>query len=65
MKTSLEEIKNTRVLAELTQAQAADLLAVNIRTWRRWENGERKMPSYAFRLFSILTQKSNEEIHHG
>ncbi len=53
---SPEEIKKARIITGSTQAQAADLLEVDIRTWRRWENGERKMPRYAFRLFVILTQ---------
>ena len=47
------EIKNIRDEAGLTQKQAAELLYVDIRTWQKWEYGERAMSPANFELFLI------------
>lgn len=48
-----DEIKKIRDEAGLTQKQAADLLYVDIRTWQKWEYGERAMSPANFELFLI------------
>lgn len=53
-----DELKTARERADLTQAQAADLVGVHVRSWQRWELGERKMPQPAWRLFLALTKQS-------
>lgn len=37
------EIRAARERTGLTQAQAADLLHVDLRSWQKWEGGERSM----------------------
>ncbi|RBB38999.1 XRE family transcriptional regulator [Burkholderia reimsis] len=39
----------------ITQAQAAELMRVNLRTWQKWELGERTMHVALFELFLIKT----------
>lgn len=46
-----EVIKNIRDEAGLTQKQASELLYVDIRTWQKWEYGERTMSPANFELF--------------
>ena len=46
-----EKIKKTREAHGLTQARCAELACVNLRTWQKWEYGERKMPRNAWELF--------------
>ena len=38
------ELRESRLLAQLTQAQAAQKAGVDLRTWQRWEYGEIPMP---------------------
>jgi transcriptional regulator with XRE-family HTH domain len=45
------EIRQARKLAGLTQAQAAALVGVNGRGWRRYEAGDVKMPVFKYQLF--------------
>lgn len=52
-----EDIRRMRIEARLTQQNCADLLKVGLRTWQRWEYGERKMSSMAFELFKIKTKR--------
>lgn len=49
------EIKQARLNARLTQEAAAKIVHSDIRTWRRWENGERNMPPAAWELFGLKT----------
>jgi len=39
----------------MTQAQAAEVMRVNLRTWQKWELGERTMSAALFELFLIKT----------
>lgn len=48
-----EKIKATRKRYELSPAEAARLVHVDPRSWRRWEDGTRKMPAGAWELFKI------------
>jgi transcriptional regulator with XRE-family HTH domain len=38
------EVRLWRSRHGLTQELAAGIVGVNVRTWRRWENGERTIP---------------------
>ena len=50
----LEEIRQARKDAGLTQAEAATLVcSPSYRTWNDWENGKRKMPIMAWELFKL------------
>jgi putative transcriptional regulator len=49
------EIKTARIAAGLTQQQAAELVCVHLRSWQKWEGGERQMPASAWKLFGLLT----------
>lgn len=48
-------IRDARLKAGLTKAQAAALCHVNLRTWYRWETGEYPMPAASWELFTLLT----------
>lgn len=48
-----EQIKQARKDAGLTQAQAAELIYKNIRTWQQWEAGDRQMDAAFWELFNI------------
>lgn len=48
------EIKAVRKEADLTQAEAAELIEVPFRTYQGWEYGESPMPPGLFRLLKIL-----------
>lgn len=47
--------KRAKRAAGLTQQQAGELLSVGVRTWQRWEHGERKMSTAMWELFRIKT----------
>ena len=51
-----QEIKKARQAAGLTQRQAGELLSVVVRTWQRWEYGERRMSPAMWELFLIKTK---------
>jgi transcriptional regulator with XRE-family HTH domain len=46
-----EQIRAARKVAGLTQAQAAALVGVNDRGWRRYEAGDVKMPVFKYGIF--------------
>ena len=48
-------IRQRREQAGLTQAQAAEQVGVHVRSWQKWELGERTMSQPAWRLFLTLT----------
>ncbi|AYN20041.1 helix-turn-helix domain-containing protein [Alcaligenes aquatilis] len=48
-------IRDARVAAELTQTEAAQTVRVSLRTWQRWEAGDRTMPTGLFELFMLKT----------
>ena len=50
-----EAFLQTRVLARLTQKQAADILHVTSRSIHNWETGKVKIPYSVFRLLRIST----------
>ena len=48
-------IRQRREQAGLTQAQAAEQVGVHVRSWQKWELGERTMSQPAWRLFLLMT----------
>lgn len=48
-----EDIKRYRNSLGITQEQCADVAYVDIRTWQRWEAGERKMPRAIWEFFQM------------
>lgn len=50
-----EVFLETRILARLTQKQAADMLHVTTRSIHNWETGKVKIPYSVFRLLRIST----------
>lgn len=51
-----EEIKQARMDAGLVQKQAADLVHSDLRSWQRWEAGDRQMHPSMWELFLIKTK---------
>jgi len=47
------EIRKTRNRYGLSPAQCARMVKVSDRTWRRWEDGTRRMPEGAWELFAM------------
>lgn len=50
------EIKDMRLRAEQSQANAARSVCVTERTWQRYEAGTTKMPLGLIRLYKLLTK---------
>lgn len=50
-----ENIRAARERAGLTQSGAGALLHVNLRSWQKWEGGERAMHLAFWELFLIKT----------
>jgi DNA-binding transcriptional regulator YiaG len=50
-----DDIRAAREAAGLTQKAAAALVLSNLRTWQKWEGGERKMHPASWLLFALLT----------
>lgn len=48
-------IRDARIVAGLTQTEAAQIVRVSLRTWQRWEAGDRSMPPGLFELFMLKT----------
>lgn len=48
-------IRDARAVAELTQTEAGQIVRVSLRTWQRWEAGDRTMPLGLFELFMLKT----------
>lgn len=53
-----EQVKVARTAAGITQATAAESMHVDIRSWQRWESGERQMSAMAWTLFLKLHPKT-------
>ncbi len=51
------KIKSARLMAGLTQVQAAALVHAGDRAWRKWESGENQMPMVYWELFLCKTAK--------
>jgi DNA-binding transcriptional regulator YiaG len=56
MNPTPEQVKQARVKAGLTQQKAADLINCGIRSWQKWEAGDRKMHPAMWELFLIKTE---------
>lgn len=50
---SATEIRKARAEAGLTQAQAAAMVHANLRSWQKWEAGDREMHPAFWELFEI------------
>jgi DNA-binding transcriptional regulator YiaG len=50
------ELKRLRAQLGLSLAQAARQVEVNVRTWSRWEAGERRIPEAAVKLFKLVNK---------
>lgn len=50
-----EQVKAARLAANLTQAEAAALMHADLRTWQRWESGDRQMRASDWELFQLKT----------
>ena len=50
-----DDVLDARLLGELTQKQAAQLLYVEERTWQRWEAGATGMAPAFWELFLLKT----------
>ena len=48
-----ESIKRVRLAAGLTQTQAAELVHVTLRSWQRYEAGEKRIHPAMWELFLI------------
>jgi len=48
-------ITAAREAAGLTQARAAAVVHANLRSWQKWEGGERNMHPAVFELFMLKT----------
>lgn len=55
------EIRALRISAGLTQAQAGALLHANLRSWQKWERGERAMHPAFWELFRLKTSVPDRE----
>ena len=50
-----KQIAQTRIKADLTQEKAAALIHITLRTWQRYEYGDRVMHLAMWELFLIKT----------
>ena len=50
-------IAKARAAAGLSQAEAAATVHVDLRTWQRWEAGDRVMHAAFFELFLLKTKQ--------
>ena len=55
-----EQIKQSRLNAGLTQAQAAAVIYKKLLAWQRYESGDRAMDAAYWELFLIKTGQSGE-----
>lgn len=60
-KPTKEQVKQARLAAGLTQSQAANAVHVNLRSWQKWESGERPINLAAWELFLIKSKRKNEK----
>lgn len=50
------QILAARLSANLTQNEAARIVYAHLKTWQKWEYGERKMHNAFWELFKIKTK---------
>lgn len=64
-----KELKQMRVNARMTIAQAAGYALVSPRTWARWESGKVNIPERGVRLFELIMEHNHhlqeEGSNHG
>ena len=53
-----DKIRKAREDAGLSSTEAARLVHVSERNWRRWESGDRQMPAAAWELFLIKVDRN-------
>ncbi len=53
-----EDVKKARKDAGLTQRQAGEMCGVDIRVFRRWEDGDSRMPYAAWQWFTLRTNQN-------
>lgn len=56
-----DAIRTARIVAGLTQTEAANVVHASLRTWQQWEAGDRKMHSGLFELFRIKTAQQGSQ----
>lgn len=52
------EIRRAREKADITQAQAAQLVHTKTRSWQQWEYGEARMSAASWELFCMKTNNA-------
>lgn len=52
------QVKKAREAAGQTQAEAAKMVHVDLRSWQKWEAGDRKMHPAFWDLYQLKTQRS-------
>ncbi len=50
-----EAVKQAREAAGQTQAQAAEIVHADLRSWQRWEAGDRQMHPAFWELYQLKT----------
>ena len=50
------EIRKARERAKLSRADAAKLIYKSVRSWEKWETGERPMDPAFWHLFRLLSE---------
>jgi transcriptional regulator with XRE-family HTH domain len=55
------DFANKRLSLGLTQANLRDAMGVAINTITQWENGHRRIPTYAWVVLDLLSRLSNPE----
>jgi DNA (cytosine-5)-methyltransferase 1 len=53
-----EEIRAAREAAGLSQSASASLVFVNLRSWQKWEGGERAMHPAFWMLFKLRVARA-------
>lgn len=56
MTPSPKQIRQARKDAGLSQSAAADIVHANLRSWQKWEAGERSMHLAFWELFQLKTK---------
>ncbi len=56
------DLRSLRIRAGLTQAQSAEMVGVEERSWQRWEAGDRQMPAATAELFALLLAAGPEPL---
>lgn len=56
---TVEQIREARAGAELSQAAAAGVILYSARAWQDWEQGRRSMPRALFDLFVAIVRDTD------